>query len=688
MAKSNKATLLRKYKNLSRVLTTTNNMEITFSGNGAYHLPGRINLPYGDFSDDDFVTMSMGFCDHELGHENYTDSNWYHLASDRSAFLKGLLNALDDYHQERRLMADFRGTKISLRKLVELCKVKGLFGVIEDDSPIPAYIHGWVLYKARSHLGQPLSDLFNVTDKQVLTIFGEKFYADLHSLLSPQILDGLVSTERCFVAAEKIFELLLEWMKDNQEPKDSDDSDSDDSDSDDSNSDDSNSDDSDSDDSDSDDSNSDDSDSDDSDSDDSNSDDSDSDDSDSDDSNSDDSDSDDSNSDDSDSDDSNSDDSDSDDSNSDDSNSDDSNSDDSNSDDSDSDDSDSDDSDSDDSNSDDSDSDDSDSDDSNSDDSDSDDSDSQDSSNAENGTSNNTSNEPDEPKLNEEQIEKILQVLDDYEDDFHEKLIQEINSLAEGGSDGYIPSLSITKRAIDTPMSKHRLVDDDLRGVISKLKNPLKRFFHDQNFVNHSLHNRGKSINSSRLAGVAIGNTKVFDSQTIHRSPNAAIALLIDKSGSMSDEDMTMANSVAYSLSTALDGIHGVESLVGYYPVIGNQEDMLGIVKSFEEKKSAQGFNIDSYGTTPTADAITSATSLLMSRGEPRKLLFVITDGSPDNVALTEKAIEEATALGVKVFGIGIRGYVRGFSEADFHVIYSTKDLVNALTVGLKHAFK
>ena len=586
MLKSNKASLLRKYKNLSRVLTTTNNMKIQFSGNGAYHVNGLINLPTGDFSNDDFIAMSMGYCDHELGHESYTDSNWYQLASGKSAYLKGLLNALDDYHQERRLMADFRGTKISLRKLVELCKVKGIFTVIKDDAPIPAYIHAWVLYKARSHLGQPLSEFFIETDKQVLAIFGRPFYADLHSLLSPQVLDNLISTEHCFNAAEKIFQLLLDWIEDHKpEPDDSD-------------------------------------------------------------------------------------------------------SDDSDSDDSDSDDSDSDDSDSDDSDSDDSDSDDSDSDDSDSDDSDSDDSDSDDSKGS--SASNNASNDGDETQLSHEEVEEIIQSIDEYEDDFHDKLIAEINGMAEDNPNpNSVIGLPLIDKEISLPLSQRRLVDENLRGIISKIKNPLKRIFHDQNYVNNSLHNRGKAINSSRLASVAIGNTKVFDSQTIHRSPNAAIALLIDKSGSMTEYDMKMANSVAYSLSTALDGLHGVESLVAYYPLRDHEYvEHLAIVKSFEEKCSIQKFNIDSFGGTPTGEAIQSVTSLLMTRGEPRKLLFVVTDGEPNSISDTKTAIEEAQALGVKVFGIGIRKHVSGFDKASFHVIQSTNELVEALTVGLKHAFK
>ena len=563
MTIQNKAKLLRKYRNLSRVLTTNNNMDITFSGTQAYHVPGRINLPIGDFSDDDFITMSMGFCDHELGHENYTNSHWYHEAANRSPYLKGLLNALDDYHQERRLIADFRGTRLTLRKLVELCKEKGIFRVLPDEAPVPMYVQAWVLFKVRSYLEQPVSDIFNDTDKRVLSIFGPKFYTDIHSLLSTEVIDGLVSTEHCFNAAESIFQLLIDWIEDNKAEPDDSDSQSDSSDSDDS--------------------------------------------------------------------------------------------------------------------------------DSQDDSRDSDDSDSQgDSSDSgDSGSSRTTSNTTDDKKLSNEEVEAIIQALDEYDDDFHDKLISSIEEMAEQHPIGQIISLPIAKNENSLPLSSDRLIDDNLRGIISRIKNPLKRIFHDQNYVNNSLHNRGKSISSSRLASVVIGNTKVFDSQAIHRSPNAAIALLIDKSGSMDDSDMKMANSVAYSLSTALDGIHGVESLVAYYPLRDQDYvEHLAIVKSFEEKSSIQSFNIGSFGGTPTAEAIQSATSLLMTRGEPRKLLFVITDGDPNSVKDTELAIEEAQALGVKVFGIGIRQVVSGFKDTDFHVIDSTKELVNALTVGLKHAFK
>ncbi|WP_412500819.1 hypothetical protein, partial [Shewanella chilikensis] len=217
--KTSKNKLLRKFKNLSRVLTNNSSMLITFGGTGAYHLPGHINLPAGDFSDDDFVTMSLGYCDHELGHEQYTDDNFYQLASGVHPFVVRLLNALDDLHQENRMFADFRGTRISIRKLVELCKVKGVFCLPSEDNHLQV-LKAWVLYKGRSELlEQPVADLFQKTDAMLLNLFGDSFYRKCHHILRSDVLNSLGTTEACFNVAENIWNAFVEWMEEQERPE-------------------------------------------------------------------------------------------------------------------------------------------------------------------------------------------------------------------------------------------------------------------------------------------------------------------------------------------------------------------------------------------------------------------------------------------------------------------------------------
>lgn len=532
--------LLRKFKNISRVLTRTSGMEIVFHGSMASHVPGKIVLPMGDFSNDDFITMSLGYCDHELGHENYTNSNWYSIAHNKSQYLKGLLNSLDDAHQERHLMAEFKGCRKTLNNLVLLCIDKGLFPEPDAKFPEPMVLKVWLLYGARVLIGNPLNGFYQQVDILLKDKFGDDFYRKAHSIFNEAIFQSMDSTEKCFNVAEKLYLLFLDWVdqqEDQDDPSDSDDADGSDE-------------------------------------------------------------------------------------------------------------------------------------------------------NSDQSTSSKTS----------KRKQEILDSLEEEIDDFHEKLRNELEAMAEGFDGSMVNALMLRSDDLSertTYSDSYYNVEEHCHRLISGLKNPLKRVFHDQNYHHVSLDKKGRAISSSRLTSVVTGNKRIFEQETIGRSPNSAVALLVDKSGSMNAEDMSMASSVAYSMSVALDGIRGVTNMVGYYPSVGGSEEnpnydeqFLKVVKPFETRPKKDSFNIISNGDTPTAEAVTSACALLINRPEPRKLLFVITDGAANCSYSLRLAIEEANAMGIKVFGIGINRVVQGFGEADFSVIHNSSELVNALTKGLKHAFK
>ena len=65
----------------------------------------------------------------------------------------------------------------------------------------------------------------------------------------------------------------------------------------------------------------------------------------------------------------------------------------------------------------------------------------------------------------------------------------------------------------------------------------------------------------------------------------------------------------------------------------------------------------------------------------------MVTDGDPDCVESTKEAIADSNAIGIKTFAIGIKGFVRGFDDADFATIEDIDQLLVALTKDLKHAF-
>jgi Mg-chelatase subunit ChlD len=94
----------------------------------------------------------------------------------------------------------------------------------------------------------------------------------------------------------------------------------------------------------------------------------------------------------------------------------------------------------------------------------------------------------------------------------------------------------------------------------------------------------------------------------------------------------------------------GVSVAVGAFP--GNQ-----LVLPFGQRvRHAEArFKLQSWGGTPMAEGIRMASRLLQRRQEPRKLLFVLTDGEPDNKPNARAAILGAQHIGIETFGIGIQ---------------------------------
>ena len=77
-------------------------------------------------------------------------------------------------------------------------------------------------------------------------------------------------------------------------------------------------------------------------------------------------------------------------------------------------------------------------------------------------------------------------------------------------------------------------------------------------------------------------------------------------------------------------------------------------LKPFGAKPRAGFFNIGSSGGTPMAEALLWAGMLLTHRPERRKIVIPMTDGSPDDLAKTRKAVERLRSCGIEVYGIGI----------------------------------
>jgi len=173
------------------------------------------------------------------------------------------------------------------------------------------------------------------------------------------------------------------------------------------------------------------------------------------------------------------------------------------------------------------------------------------------------------------------------------------------------------------------------------------------------LKRQGKRIDTSRIAMMKGGETRVFRSKARSERQSAAIQFLFDKSASMG-QAMTHAEAALFAVLKSLEGLPlvttGAMSFPGTDPI---EQNCCDLIKRSSERLGgaviAGGFGAYSAGNTPMAQAIwPAAVEVMRAKGE-RKILFVITDGEPNpgSEGSCKELIERCEATGIEVIGLG-----------------------------------
>ena len=162
----------------------------------------------------------------------------------------------------------------------------------------------------------------------------------------------------------------------------------------------------------------------------------------------------------------------------------------------------------------------------------------------------------------------------------------------------------------------------------------------------------GHHIDSRSVYRVACRtpDTRIFAARQDKQDENTAIVLLTDRSGSMTPEKLSVALQATFVTAEALELLPGVTCSAGAFPW-GRE---LVELKAFGAKPRAGYFNIGARGGPPLAEALLWAGMLLTHRQEERKIVIVMTDGQPDAVDATQKAVTRLSYRGIEVYGIGI----------------------------------
>lgn len=165
---------------------------------------------------------------------------------------------------------------------------------------------------------------------------------------------------------------------------------------------------------------------------------------------------------------------------------------------------------------------------------------------------------------------------------------------------------------------------------------------------------RGK-LSPQRLHGLAVHNPRVFLKRGEKRQTSTAVHLLMDCSGSMSGVRMELASRACYAVALALEQCRGVNVGVTAFP---GSDTRLGITVApilRHGERVHHKFSMSGTGFTPLAEALWWVMQRMCPLKEERKIILILSDGSPDSVPAARHALKQAGALGFEVMGLGIQ---------------------------------
>ena len=174
-----------------------------------------------------------------------------------------------------------------------------------------------------------------------------------------------------------------------------------------------------------------------------------------------------------------------------------------------------------------------------------------------------------------------------------------------------------------------------------------------------------------------VGNPKVFRSDAPTPAVNTAVHVLCDCSGSMVGKPIRHARQACFAIAHALKTVPGINLGVTTFPAQGETYSVSPVLE--HGKPFHRNFMFETTGSTPLTEALLWATQELCRQPEPRKILLLLSDGSPDNYLTCLQVIAEASRF-VELYGLGIWDEsIKKLLPDSSAIIYYLSDLSSAL---------
>ena len=187
----------------------------------------------------------------------------------------------------------------------------------------------------------------------------------------------------------------------------------------------------------------------------------------------------------------------------------------------------------------------------------------------------------------------------------------------------------------------------------SLLRNRLNALVADETRTKKQTLKRGRKVNGRKISRLQTGRMDIFTKKNKSEfKPNSAVTILLDCSGSIG-KSMSSVQKAAYSLFDALTAVSGVETS-GF--AFGGRYTNYRL-KSFHENIKACAGRIEMLapnGSTPLQLTLFQAIQDLYCVKNKKRVMIVLTDGSPDNVCDCQNIINQMQSDGVICIAVGM----------------------------------
>ena len=246
----------------------------------------------------------------------------------------------------------------------------------------------------------------------------------------------------------------------------------------------------------------------------------------------------------------------------------------------------------------------------------------------------------------------------------------------------------------DTPTVDYEKVKSNLGGLVNTMKAKLRRALMAKESRDWDFAREFGRLDTKRIVAGSLGSPVVYKQRKDRMEMDTAVHFLIDLSGSMGGDKISVARDAAVAFSECLEGTQIRYQITGFSngscpndlntlahkASRGSSKyhryEPLNLFKFKEFSQSLQlakgcvaAIGSAAGGNNSDRDAVVWAYHELMQRPEKRKILFVLSDGQPANATINidddygsrgslvmglKNAIDECGQHGVECVGIGI----------------------------------